>query len=94
MADIGEVLANTLSPDGVEELIGGAEDHDAIPDESAVPWPEPMSEAAFYGLAGEVVAAILPSTEAAREAILINFQGAVVAHSWSLYRGSAPRLLP
>lgn len=73
MADIGEVLANTLPPDGVAELIGGAEDHDAIPDESAVPWPEPMSEAAFYGLAGEVVAAILPSTEAAREAILINF---------------------
>ena len=47
MADIGEVLANTLPPDSVAELIGGAEDHEAIPDESAVPWPEPMSEAAF-----------------------------------------------
>ena len=44
-----------------------------IPDESAVPWPNPMPETAFYGLAGEVVAAIMPATEAAREAILINF---------------------
>ena len=44
-----------------------------IPDESAVPWPDPMPEAAYYGLAGEVVAAILPATEAAREAILVNF---------------------
>lgn len=49
------------------------EEQDEIQDDSAVPWPEPMPEAAFYGLAGEVVAAILPHTEAAREAILVNF---------------------
>ena len=73
MADIGDILSKTLPPDGVAELIGGDVENDAIPDDSAVPWPDPMPDAAFYGLAGEVVAAILPSTEAAREAILINF---------------------
>ena len=73
MADIGDILSKTLPPDSVGELIGGAEDHEAIPDESAVPWPEPMPDAAFYGLAGEVVAAIMPATEAAREAVLLNF---------------------
>ena len=42
MADIGDILSKTLPPDSVSELIGGAEDHDAIPDESAVPicWGE------------------------------------------------------
>lgn len=73
MADIGDQLAQILPPEAIDELVGGAEDHEAIPDESAVPWPDPMPESAFYGLAGDVVRAILPHTEAAREAILINF---------------------
>jgi hypothetical protein len=36
-------------------------------------WPDPMAEDAFHGLAGDVVRAIEPHTEASREALLINF---------------------
>jgi hypothetical protein len=35
-------------------------------------WPGPMAEEAFQGLAGDVVKAIEPHTEASREALLIN----------------------
>jgi hypothetical protein len=35
-------------------------------------WPEPMAEEAFYGLAGNIVRAIAPHTEADRVALLIN----------------------
>ena len=36
-------------------------------------WPTPMAPEAFYGLAGEIVRAIEPHTEADRSALLINF---------------------
>ncbi|HZA21186.1 MAG TPA: hypothetical protein VFA32_01020 [Dehalococcoidia bacterium] len=39
-------------------------------------WPDPMAEEAFHGLAGDVVRAIEPHTEASREALLITFLGA------------------
>jgi len=41
--------------------------------ERVVPWPQPMAEAAFHGLAGDAVNAIYPHTEASREALLLNF---------------------
>ena len=37
------------------------------------PWPEPMTDEAFYGLAGEVISAIEPYSEADRHALLITF---------------------
>lgn len=37
-----------------------------------VPWPEPMDEAAFYGVAGDIVRKIEPHTEADPVAILIQ----------------------
>lgn len=37
------------------------------------PRPQPLAEAAYYGIAGEVVAAIAPHTEAPRAPLLINF---------------------
>ena len=37
------------------------------------PWPEPMAQEAFYGLAGDIVKTIEPHTEADRSALLINF---------------------
>jgi len=51
---------------------------DAIEDagEKEVPapqWPEPLGEAAYHGLAGEVVRAIEPHTEADPVALLIQF---------------------
>jgi hypothetical protein len=39
----------------------------------AVPWPDDFKEEAFRGLAGEVVRAIEPYTEADKNALLINF---------------------
>jgi len=36
-------------------------------------WPEPPSEKAYYGLAGEIAHAIEPHTEADKAAILIQF---------------------
>jgi hypothetical protein len=42
-------------------------------EERVVPWPKPMAETAFIGLAGDVVKAIYPRTEASREALLLNF---------------------
>jgi hypothetical protein len=40
------------------------------------PWPDPPHEAAFYGLAGELVRAIDPYTEADPVAVLANILGA------------------
>lgn len=40
---------------------------------SVMPWPSPLAEEAFHGLAGEVVRAIEPCTEADPVAMLINF---------------------
>ncbi len=37
-----------------------------------VPWPEPPDEAAYYGLAGDIVRAVDPSTEADPVAILVQ----------------------
>jgi hypothetical protein len=37
------------------------------------PWPDPVHEAAYYGLAGEVVRAIEPHTEADKIALLLQF---------------------
>ena len=36
-------------------------------------WPEPMSESAFYGLAGDFVRLMEPETEADRQALLVIF---------------------
>jgi hypothetical protein len=40
-------------------------------------WPEPLDEAAFHGLAGEVVRALLPHTEADPAALLVTFLACV-----------------
>jgi hypothetical protein len=41
--------------------------------QNAVPWPEPLAEEAFHGLAGEVVRAIEPHSEADPAALLVQF---------------------
>lgn len=47
-------------------------------DESPAPpaWPEPLNDAAYYGLAGEVVRALSPHTEADPIALLLSFLAA------------------
>lgn len=42
----------------------------------AAPWPEPLDAAAFYGLAGEFVAAAQPHSEADPAALLVSFLAA------------------
>jgi hypothetical protein len=38
-----------------------------------VPWPEPISEEGFFGIAGEFVRLVAPHTEADPNALLVNF---------------------
>ena len=52
---------------------GDANGHAAMPVED---WPEPLGEAAFHGLAGDVVRAFAPHTEADLVAILLQFLAA------------------
>ena len=54
----------------------------------ATPWPEPLAEEAFHGLAGEVVRAIEPHTEGDSAALLTNF---LVAFGNSIGRGQHAR---
>ena len=54
----------------------GANDYEpsfAAPSKAVAKWPEPMAEEAFQGIAGHVVRAIEPHTEAGPEALLVNF---------------------
>lgn len=46
-------------------------------DDNAMPWPEPLDAAAFYGLAGETVKKLSPFTEADEAALLMNFLAAM-----------------
>ncbi len=47
------------------------------PDTAAAPWPEPLDRAAFHGLAGAIVEAILPHTEADPAGLLVTLLAAV-----------------
>jgi hypothetical protein len=51
----------------------------AIDWQDAYPWPEPMREEAFYGVAGDFVRIVEPHTEADRHALLANFLSGVSA---------------
>ena len=51
------------------DLRDGAKE-DPKPD--AVPWPAPIDEAAYYGLAGDIVRTLEPQTEADPVALLIH----------------------
>ena len=60
------------SPPG--EVQAEVETETESPDEAdAVPWPQPMEQEAFHGLAGDIVRAISPHSEADEAAILMNF---------------------
>ena len=63
-------------PDPMAQLvIGGAplaEAADAWSPQAEQPWPQPPDEAIYYGLAGRIVAAIRPDTEADPVAVLMH----------------------
>ena len=59
-----------------EAVVSGVEDHDedlsSLRSLMSQSWPDPLDEAAFYGLAGDIVRAIEPHTEADPVALLID----------------------
>ena len=57
------------------KLNGHAQDHQ-VPSSAEAPWPAPLAEPAFHGLAGKIVRAIEPETEADPAAILFQFLAA------------------
>ena len=59
-----------VPPKRAKELSVGSS---GVQQKLAAPWPEPLAKEAFHGLAGEVVRAIDPQTEADPAAILTNF---------------------
>lgn len=63
---------------------------------SAIPWPDPLAPAALHGLAGDVVKAINPHTEADPAAILFQFLVAFgnMAGRNAFYRVEASRHYP
>src|SRR5688572_27586118 len=62
----------------------------AVPTEN---WPDPLGQAAFHGLAGDVVHTLSPHTEADQAAILLQFLTAFgnVAGPWSYVRVEGDR---
>jgi hypothetical protein len=59
--DVGSEIADMLDLPSIP----------AVPSEDG--WPEPMSKAAFHGLAGDFVGLVLPETEADPQALLVTF---------------------
>lgn len=55
-----------------ERLLGG-ESEDERQVATGPPWPAPLADAAYYGLAGEIVRAIEPHSEADPAALLVQF---------------------
>jgi len=73
-AKIGDALRNgSITPeDAAAELNSFNSSHRNGENQSVEDFPEPISEVAFYGLAGEIVRRIEPHTEADRAALLIQ----------------------
>src|SRR5439155_12859192 len=47
--------------------------NDSTVSEIGCSWPEPLTNEAYYGIAGEIVASIAPQTEADPAAVLLHF---------------------
>ena len=65
--DVAASIINAAQEQGSQQSSGA---DDPAPVEG--PWPDPPDEAAFYGLAGDIVRAIDPHTEADRVAVLLH----------------------
>lgn len=74
-ADVFEIFQNRDKRKEEQEAELSAIDE--IEEDSAIPWPEPLDEAAYYGLVGEVVKGLAPYTEADEAALLMNFIAAI-----------------
>ncbi len=65
--DVAASIINAAQEQGSQPS-SGADDREPVED----PWPDPPDEAAFSGLAGDIVRAIDPHTEADRVAVLLH----------------------
>ena len=61
-----------LDDDAIRNAMGGAEEVKSKPEARAAQWPEPLDQAAFYGVAGEMVSLVAPHTESDPAALLIQ----------------------
>jgi hypothetical protein len=75
-------MSAPFSDDDIDEML--SEDDNPDDDEDAgVGYPEPLTPAAFHGLAGEFVDLVLPATEASPAALLVSLLvavGSLVGH--------------
>src|SRR4051794_21502044 len=58
--------------------------HNSLNSQDTKLWPKPLGDAAFYGLAGEIVNTILPHSESDPAALLVQFLvafGNVIGHN-------------
>lgn len=70
--EIKEILATlpkTITRNGKFQSINIADETE----QEAIPWPDDLDNAAFHGLAGDVIKIIMPHSEADPAAVLINF---------------------
>ena len=61
-----------LDDDAIRNAMGGAEEVKSKQGLRAAQWPEPLDQAAFYGVAGEMVSLVAPHTESDPAALLIQ----------------------
>jgi hypothetical protein len=76
---VGELKLQTVPPPKL--LVASLSD---LPFEQPIPWPAPLTDDAFHGVAGEIVRAIEPHSEADPAALLIQFLvafGNLVGHA-------------
>ena len=65
-------IVEKLSEEEQAELLGEQQEQEQGQEKPSISWPEPLAEEAFHGLAGDIVKAIEPHTEADPAALLFS----------------------
>ena len=65
-------IVEKLSEEEQAELLGEQQEQEQGQGKPSISWPEPLAEEAFHGLAGDIVKAIEPHTEADPAALLFS----------------------
>jgi hypothetical protein len=61
-----------LDDDTIRSVVDGAEEVKPQPETGTARWPDPLDQAALYGIAGEMVSLVAPHTESDPAALLIQ----------------------
>src|SRR5262245_44300396 len=70
-------LDRFVSDDRDRDEVGPNSQDEGVSVPTGPPWPDPLAEAAYHGLAGEYVRALEPHTEADPAAVLVQLLVAV-----------------